>query len=52
MLRKVGRVNYSVKRIRLRSAGFWFHWWTPVWSEGRGPYISIGLGVIALYRGY
>ena len=31
---------------------FWAHWWTPVWHEGRGPYVSIGLGVVAIYRGY
>lgn len=32
--------------------GFWAHWWTPIWHKGRGPYISIGLGVLAIYRGY
>ena len=31
---------------------FWAQWWTPTWHEGRGPYISIGLGIIAIYRGY
>jgi len=31
---------------------FWFHLWTPVWHKGRGPYISIGLGFIGIYRGY
>jgi len=32
--------------------GLWAHWWTPIWHEGRGPYITIGLGLIAIYRGY
>ena len=32
--------------------GWWAHWWTPIWHEGRGPYISIGLGIVAIYRGY
>lgn len=32
--------------------GFWAHWWTPIWHEGRGPYISIGLGICGIYRGY
>ena len=32
--------------------GFWAHWWTPIWHKGRGPYITIGLGLIAIYRGY
>lgn len=32
--------------------GFWAHWWTPVWHQGRGPYVSIGLGPIAICRGY
>jgi len=31
---------------------FWAHWWTPIWHEGRGPYISLGLGPIRIYRGY
>jgi len=32
--------------------GFWAHWWTPVWHKGRGPYVSIGLGLIRIARGY
>jgi hypothetical protein len=31
---------------------FWFHFWTPKWHEGRGPYLSVGLGIVAIYRGY
>ena len=35
-----------------RNVGWWAHWWTPSWHKGRGPYVSIGLGPIAIYRGY
>jgi len=38
---------YTVHANRL-----WAHLWTPIWHEGRGPYVSIGLGIIAIYRGY
>ncbi len=31
---------------------FWLHFWTPVWHGGNGPYLSWGLWVIAIYRGY
>lgn len=31
---------------------WWFHFWTPTWHKGRGPFVSIGLGVIAIARGY
>jgi hypothetical protein len=30
----------------------WARLWTPSWHEGRGPYVSLGLGPIAIYRGY
>lgn len=45
---KHGHVNYAVRR----NTGWWFHFWTPSYHEGRGPYVSIGLGFFALYRGY
>jgi hypothetical protein len=32
--------------------GFWAHYWAPIWHQGRGPYVSIGLGIVAVYRGY
>lgn len=35
-----------------KQSSWWCHFWTPVWHEGRGPYVSIGLGYIAVYRGY
>lgn len=44
-----GRVNYAVRRSGHR---FCVECWTPVWHEGRGPYLSLGLGVVAIYRGY
>ncbi len=44
-----GRVNYALGWGRV---GFWWHWWTPDWHEGRGPYVSIGLGWLTLQRGY
>lgn len=31
---------------------FWFHLWTPIWHEGRGPYVSIGLYFVRVMRGY
>lgn len=31
---------------------FWCHLWTPKWHNKRGPYISLGLGFFAIYRGY
>lgn len=31
---------------------FWFQWWTPIWHDDRGPYITIGIGVIRFMRGY
>ena len=31
---------------------FWCHLWTPMWHKGRGPYVTIGLGCVAVCRGY
>lgn len=31
---------------------FWCQIWIPSWNKGRGPYITIGLGIIAICRGY
>jgi len=38
--------------VRDWSGCWWCHFWTPIWHEGRGPYVSIGLGWLAIYRGY
>lgn len=46
---RVGQVNYALVLLPRR---FWWHIWTPPWHQGRGPYISIGLWVIAFVRGY
>lgn len=35
-----------------KGASPWFELWTPIWHEGRGPYVSIGLWFIFIYRGY
>ena len=40
--------NWSIKWQR----GFWFDWWTPHYHQGRGPYMTIGCGLFAVYRGY
>jgi len=39
-------------RQRILSGYFWNICWIPKWHKGRGPYISIGLGLFAIYRGY
>lgn len=31
---------------------FWLDAWTPVWHEGRGPYLSCGMWLVAVYRGF
>ncbi len=31
---------------------FWCDLWTPIWHRGRGPYLSLGLGPLRVYRGY
>ena len=31
---------------------WWIVAWTPIWHDGRGPYVSVGLGLFAIYRGY
>lgn len=41
-------VKWSIRKQR----GWHFDFWTPVWHQGRGPYLSLGLGWIAVYRGY
>lgn len=38
--------------VRWDRQGFWLHLWTPIWHKGRGPYVSMGLGGLKVYRGY
>ncbi len=52
-------VTYGIAWLRWRHdpmirtpQHFWWHVWLPEWHEGRGIYISVGLGLIAVYRGY
>ena len=50
-------VNYAIKWLRPKENNHtWIHLWTPIYHEGRGPYISIGiwlgLGTLRLLRGY
>lgn len=52
MRRNHGPVNWSIRRQERGGLRWWIIAWTPVWHEGRGPYVSIGLGIIAIYRGY
>ena len=39
-------------RFSRKSEGFWCDFWTPTWHDGRGPYLSIGLWFVFIYRGY
>ena len=32
--------------------GFFLKLWTPTWHDGRGPYLSLGLGLMKICRGY
>lgn len=38
--------------VCMKNQPAWCHMWTPKWHKNRGPYISIGLRIIAIYRGY
>lgn len=38
--------------VWLKRWHFWCHLWTPTWHEGRGPYLSMAIGPVAIYRGY
>jgi len=44
--------KWSIKFKGFGKRSFWINLWTPVWHEGRGPYISIGFYLFAIYRGY
>lgn len=50
---KVMRIrNHAKWGIRVMPKHFWLHFWTPVWHGRNGPYLSCGLYIIAVYRGY
>ena len=42
-------VNYGIWWLGWRERGFWFEVWC---GFGRGPVVSIGLGLFAVGRGY
>jgi hypothetical protein len=45
-------VNITL-RVEPRGNSAWgAHLWTPVWHQGRGPYLIIRLGRIGFYRAY
>lgn len=44
--------NRAIWGIRFMPKRFWFHFWTPKWHEGNGPYLSAGFWVFAVFRGY
>lgn len=44
--------NSAKWEIKFMPKRFWFHFWTPVWHERRGPYLTCGLWIVAIYRGY
>lgn len=51
-LRAMRFPNAARWSVRFGWRGFWCHLWTPVWHEGRGPYVTLGLGCVQVYRGY
>ena len=51
MKRDRAHVNWTI-RWQEPPRMWWAHCWTPVWHEGRGPYLTVGLGAIAVMRGY
>ncbi len=52
MRRHAEPVNFGVDRTPPGASRWWFIAWTPIWHRGRGPYLSIGLGLFVIYRGY
>lgn len=42
-------VNYG---IGIWPRRWWWMRWLPSYHEGRGNYLSVGLWVVAIYRGY
>lgn len=51
------KVNYAIDWKQPTGDDYtWIHLWTPIWHEGRGPYISIGIwfgiGTLEIMRGY
>jgi len=43
------RIKYGVTIL---PKDIWVHVWLPKWCQGRGYYISIGLWLFSVHRGY
>ena len=50
MTKNHAHVNYSLTFGKYKS--IWLQAWTPIWHEGRGPYITMGFIFIRFCRGY
>lgn len=50
--RQLYPAHWVVRWLAPDSRAWWWIWWTPRWHDGRGPYISVGLYYLAVYRGY
>jgi len=51
-IKAMGGNRQAMWSIKWLPKEFWLDAWTPVWHEGRGPYLSCGLWIIAIFRGY
>lgn len=45
-------VNYAVNILPRHQRKVWCDCWLPAWHEGRGRYLSLGLWLVVVYRGY
>lgn len=46
------RRNKAVWAVKFLPRRFWLHAWTPGWHDGNGPYLSCGVWLFAVYRGF
>ena len=46
------KAKWFVNWLGFKKPMFWCHAWTPVWHDGRGPYLNVGLGIFSFGRGY
>ncbi len=44
--------KWGIKLLKPHYRNFWFLLTLPPYHNGRGWYVSIGLGLFAIYRGY
>jgi len=51
-MRHMSALNNARWSVKWMPKRFWLHAWTPVWHNNNGPYLSCGVYVIAIYRGY